>query len=127
MRPDHLSYARLLKAAVLGAVIGLLFDLAVTLATGSTKAFTLAQIPSSVAFLLVGFAGGCLFELFKGCRRGDQKPMSLTPRNTQFYNTGLRVGGSAAIQVALSLTEDPWQGASIDPRLDRADQRAFYW
>ena len=65
MRPDHLSYTRLLKAAVLGAVIGLLFDLAVTLATGSTKAFTLAQIPSSVAFLLVGFAGGWLFELFK--------------------------------------------------------------
>jgi hypothetical protein len=58
MRPDHLSYTRLLKAAVLGAVIGLLFDL--TLATGSTKAFTLAQIPSSVAFLLIAFAGaGC--------------------------------------------------------------------
>lgn len=33
MRQDHLSYTRLLKAAVLGAVIGPLFDVAVTLAT----------------------------------------------------------------------------------------------
>ena len=65
MRPDHLSYMRLLKAAALGAVIGLLFDLVVTLATSPTKAFSVAQVPSSVAFLLVGFAGGWLFELFK--------------------------------------------------------------
>jgi hypothetical protein len=52
--------------------------------------------------------------------------MRFTPCKTQFPDTGLRVGGSAAIQLALSLTEDPWQGASIDPRLDRANQRAFY-
>ena len=32
------------------------------------------------------------------------KKRRLTPRNTQFYGTGLRVGGSAAIQLALSLT-----------------------
>jgi len=66
MRPDHLSYTRLLKAAVLGAVIGLLFDLAVTLATGSTKAFTLAQIPSSVAFLLVWLRRRLAVRAFQG-------------------------------------------------------------
>ena len=65
MPSDHLSYARLLKAAALGAVIGLLFDLAVTLATAPSRAFSIAQVPSSAAFLLVGFAGGWLFELFK--------------------------------------------------------------
>jgi F0F1-type ATP synthase assembly protein I len=70
MRPDHLSYTRLLKAAVLGAVIGVIFDLAVTLGTSpkglTTKgAFSIVQVPSAVAFLLVGFAAGWLFELFK--------------------------------------------------------------
>ncbi len=65
MPSDHLSYTRLLKAAGLGAVIGLLFDLAVTLASAPSKAFSIAQVPSSAAFLLVGFAGGWLFELFK--------------------------------------------------------------
>jgi hypothetical protein len=53
--------------------------------------------------------------------------MRLTPRNTQFYNTGLRVDGSAAIQLPLSLTEDPWQGASIILSTRQGDQRAFYW
>jgi len=65
VRSDHLSYTRLLKAAVLGAVIGLLFDLVVTLATAPTRAFSVAQVPSSLAFLLVGFGAGWLFELFK--------------------------------------------------------------
>jgi hypothetical protein len=46
--------------------------------------------------------------------------------NTQFYNTGLRVDGSA-IQLPLSLTEDPWQGASIILSTRQGDQRAFYW
>ena len=70
MRPDHLSYTRLLKAAVLGAVIGVIFDLAVTLATSpkgltGKGAFSIVQVPSAVAFLLVGFAAGWLFKLFK--------------------------------------------------------------
>lgn len=53
--------------------------------------------------------------------------MRHTPRTPQFYNTGLRVGGSAAIQLPLSLTEDPWQGASINLSTGQGDQRAFYW
>jgi hypothetical protein len=78
MRQDHLSYTRLLKAAVVGAVIGLLFDLAVTLATSTARAFTVAQLPSAVAFLLVGFAAGWLFELFKAqAEVTDQSMQSL--------------------------------------------------
>jgi hypothetical protein len=65
MRTDHLSYARLFKAALVGALLGLVFDLAVTFLTGPTRGFSVSQIPSSLAFLIVGFAGGWLFELFK--------------------------------------------------------------
>jgi len=65
MRTDHLSYARMFKAALVGALLGLVFDLAVTFLTGPTRGFSVSQIPSSLAFLIVGFAGGWLFELFK--------------------------------------------------------------
>src|SRR4029450_9814599 len=65
MRTDRLSYARLFKAALVGALLGLVFDLAVTFLTGPTRGFSVSQIPSSLAFLIVGFAGGWLFELFK--------------------------------------------------------------
>jgi hypothetical protein len=62
--PDRLDYGRLVKAAVVGALIGLVFDVAVSLLTG-TGSFSLNRLPSAVAFLLVGFAGGWLFEVFK--------------------------------------------------------------
>jgi hypothetical protein len=65
VRPDHLSYRRLVKSALVGALIGVVFDLAVAFLTRSGSAFTLRQIPSYVAFGIVGFAGGWLFELFK--------------------------------------------------------------
>lgn len=62
--PDRLDYTRLVKAALVGALIGLVFEVAVSLLTG-TGAFSLNRLPSAVAFLLVGFAGGWLFEVFK--------------------------------------------------------------
>ena len=62
--PDRLSYARLVKAALVGALLGLVFDVAVTQLTGGST-FAVARLPSIVAFLVVGFAGGWLFEVFK--------------------------------------------------------------
>lgn len=61
---DRLDYARLLRAALVGALLGLLFEVAVSVLTG-TRSFSLSRLPSAVAFLLVGFAGGWLFEVFK--------------------------------------------------------------
>ncbi len=65
VRPDHLSYRRLVKSALVGALIGIVFDLAVAFLTRSGSPFSLGQVPSYVAFGIVGFAGGWLFELFK--------------------------------------------------------------
>ena len=65
MRHDHLSYRRLVKSALVGALIGVVFDLAVAFLTRSGSPFSLGQVPSYVAFGIVGFAGGWLFELFK--------------------------------------------------------------
>ncbi|GAB2588590.1 hypothetical protein [Microlunatus antarcticus] len=62
--PDRLSYARLVKAALVGALLGLVFDVAVTQLTGGST-FSLARLPSIVASGVVGFAGGWLFEVFK--------------------------------------------------------------
>jgi len=65
VRPDHLSYRRLVKSALVGTLIGVVFDLAVAFLTRSGSPFSLVQVPSYVAFGIVGFAGGWLFELFK--------------------------------------------------------------
>ncbi|GAA3631480.1 hypothetical protein [Microlunatus ginsengisoli] len=65
MRPDHLSYRRLVKSALVGALIGVVFDLAVAFLTRSASPFSVGQVPSYIAFGIVGFAGGWLFELFK--------------------------------------------------------------
>jgi hypothetical protein len=65
MRQDQFSYVRLTRSSVLGALIALVFDFVVTFLTSSQTAFSVQRIPSYLAFLLVGFAGGWLFELFK--------------------------------------------------------------
>ena len=65
MLPDHLSYRRLVKSAIIGALLGLAFDVVATLLTAPTSGFSVRQVPSYLGFVLVGFAGGWLFELFK--------------------------------------------------------------
>ena len=62
---DHLRYRRLVLSALVGALLGLLFDFVVTSLTGAQSPFSLGQLPSYVGFGVVGFAGGWLFELFK--------------------------------------------------------------
>ncbi len=65
MLPDHLHYRRLVRSAVVGALLGLVFDVVVTLLTGPTDQFSVRQVPSYLGFVVVGFAGGWLFELFR--------------------------------------------------------------
>jgi hypothetical protein len=65
MLPDHLSYRRLVKSAIVGALLGLVFDVVVTLSTAPTGGFSVRQVPSYLGFVVVGFAGGWLFELFR--------------------------------------------------------------
>ncbi|MGI3784006.1 MAG: hypothetical protein ACRYG2_24850, partial [Janthinobacterium lividum] len=62
--PDSLSYSRLVEAALVGALLGLVFDVAVTQLTGGST-LSVARLPSVVTSLVVGFAGGWLFEVFK--------------------------------------------------------------
>jgi hypothetical protein len=65
MQSDHLNYRRLVGSSLVGALIGLVFDFAVTFLTRTGNTFAYRQIPSYLAFGIVGFAGGWLFELFK--------------------------------------------------------------
>ena len=65
MRRDQFSYGRLTRSSLVGALIALVFDFVVTFLTSPQDAFALERVPAYLAFGLVGFAGGWLFELFK--------------------------------------------------------------
>ena len=65
MERYQFSYSRLTRSSLIGALIALVFDFVVTFLTSSQDVFALKRIPAYVAFLLVGFAGGWLFELFR--------------------------------------------------------------
>ena len=65
MERYQFSYGRLTRSSLIGALIALVFDLVVTFLTSSQDVFSVIRIPAYVAFLLVGFAGGWLFELFR--------------------------------------------------------------
>ena len=133
MRPDHLSYTRLLKAAALGAVIGLLFDLVVTLATSPTKAFSVAQVPSSVAFLLVGFAGGWLFELFKAQTEVTDQSQALSELIKASINANFRSSpdvGVAAYFRVLSMAinhAERYEGIQRNPFRSYRDTQAGHY